>query len=664
MKHLQQALSVQPDKTPTIILVGNPNVGKSVIFGLLTGKYVTVSNYPGTTVEVTEGLLQASLPKLGKNPIQIRLIDSPGVNSLMPHSEDERVTRDLLLTQNPVGVIQVADAKNLKRSLLVTSQLAEMGFPLILVLNIYDEATERGIEIDIKILSDLLGIRIIPTVATERRGIMELRAGLGDFRKAKVNFNYGDHIENAVKQMSQFLPELPISKRSLSLMLLAEDENLIEYLKKIKPNLALDIFKGIINETKSYFREPLNFIIFKKKQEKINEIFERCVKIEYKKPETWKEKAGNLCMHPVYGIPILLIILLIMYELVGRIGAGIVVNFFESIIFGNYINPAAIKILEAIIPVKIINELLVGEYGLITVGLKYSVAIVFPIVGFFFIFFGILEDSGYLPRLTVMSNKVFKKIGLHGRAVLPMVLGLGCDTMATLTTRILDTRKERIIATLLLALGIPCSAQLGVILGMLGSMSPTSLVIVIITVMLQLLIVGYLAAKVLPGKSSDFLSEIPPLRVPKLYNIMVKTFYRVKWFMKEAVPLFLLGTFILFSFSKLGLLEIIEQGIRPVVHGILGLPDKTAEAFLVGFLRRDYGAAGLFKLAKEGFLNLHQITVAIAVMILFVPCLANFFVIIKEHGFKRAMLMTLFIFTYAILIGGLLNLFLKYVPLV
>ena len=263
-----------------------------------------------------------------------------------------------------------------------------------------------------------------------------------------------------------------------------------------------------------------------------------------------------------------------------------------------------------------------------------------------------------------MSNKIFKKIGLHGRAVLPMVLGLGCDTMATLTTRILDTRRERIIATLLLALGIPCSAQLGVILGMLGSMSPKALIIVIVTVVLQLLIVGYLAAKVLPGKSSDFLSEIPPLRIPKLYNIIVKTYYRVKWFMKEAVPLFMLGTFILFLFSKLGLLEIIEQGIKPVVSGILGLPDKTAEAFLVGFLRRDYGAAGLFKLAGEGYLNLHQITVAISVMILFVPCLANFFVIIKEQGIKRATLMTVFIFAYAILIGGLLNLFLQYVPLV
>lgn len=660
----KKAVSINSEKMPTIILVGNPNVGKSVIFGLLTGKYVTVSNYPGTTVEVTEGVLEIFISKSGKNPSKIKLIDSPGVNSLMPRSEDERVTRDLLLAENPLGVIQVADSKNLKRSLLITFQLVEMGFPLTLVLNIYDEATERGIEIDTKILSEILGIKVIPAVATERRGIPELKAGLNDFRKSTFNFTYNERIEETVKQIGKFIPDISVSKRSLSLMLLAEDENLFEYLEKIKPNLGTDLIRGIVNNTKLHFREPLNFIIFKEKQQKINEIFEKCVKVESKKPKAWKEKAGNLCMHPFWGFPILLIVLVLMYELVGVVGAGIVVDFFEKVIFGKYINPAVIKVLNKIMPFELINELLVGEYGLITVGIKYSVAIVFPIVGLFFIFFGILEDSGYLPRLTVMSNKVFKKIGLQGRAVLPMVLGLGCDTMATLTTRILDTRRERIIATLLLALGIPCSAQLGVVLGMLGSLSTRALLIVIVTVLLQLLIVGYLAAKVLPGKSSDFFSEIPPLRVPKIYNILVKTYYRVKWFMKEAVPLFMLGTFVLFSFSKLGILKIVERGVRPVVHGILGLPDKSAEAFIVGFLRRDYGAAGLFKLAKDGYLNLHQITVAIAVMILFVPCIANFFVIIKEQGMKRAMLMTLFIFAYAILIGWILNLFLQYIPLV
>jgi ferrous iron transport protein B len=240
---------------------------------------------------------------------------------------------------------------------------------------------------------------------------------------------------------------------------------------------------------------------------------------------------------------------------------------------------------------------------------------------------------------------------------------LGCDTMATLTTRILNTKKERVIATLLLALGVPCSAQLGVIMGLIGGISIKALVIVGITVLMQLLVVGYLAAKVLPGKSSDFLIEIPPLRIPQLSNILIKTYYRVKWFLKEAVPLFMLGTFILFVLSRLHLLTWIQRGIEPVLQGVLGLPATTAEAFLLGFLRRDYGAAGLFRLAQGGGLDLIQLTVSTTVMVLFVPCLANYFVMIKEHGKKTSLYMVTFILVYAVLVGGVLNVFLHAVPI-
>ena len=257
-----------------------------------------------------------------------------------------------------------------------------------------------------------------------------------------------------------------------------------------------------------------------------------------------------------------------------------------------------------------------------------------------------------------MSNKIFKKMGLSGKAVLPMVLGLGCDTMATLTVRILETRKERIIATLLLALGIPCSAQLGVVLGMMGGISERALMVVIITVLIQLIIVGYLASKVIPGKSSDFLMELPPIRIPKLSNIFIKTYYRVKWFLIEAVPLFIIGTFSLFILDRIGALKIIEKAANPVVTGLLGLPDKATWAFIVGFLRRDYGAAGLFYLQKNNQLDMIQLTVGVAVMILFIPCLANFLVIVKEQGLKRAIMIASFIFFYAVLIGWILNLFL------
>jgi ferrous iron transport protein B len=266
-----------------------------------------------------------------------------------------------------------------------------------------------------------------------------------------------------------------------------------------------------------------------------------------------------------------------------------------------------------------------------------------------------MEDSGYLPRLSAMLNKLFRIMGLNGKAVLPMVLGLGCDTMATLTTRILDTPKERLMVTLLLALGIPCSAQLGVILGMLGRQPVSAAIVWALTLIMVMIIVGYLSSKILPGQSADFILELPPLRMPQFSNVMVKTLWRIEWYLKEAVPLFILGTFILFIAHKTGLLPTIQKIASPVIVHILGLPAVTAESFIMGFLRRDYGAAGLFALQQRGMLNTEQVVISLVTITLFVPCIANFFMIIKERGFKTAICISLFIFPFAILVGGLLH---------
>jgi ferrous iron transport protein B len=636
----------------TIVLLGNPNVGKSVIFGLLTGKYVDVSNYPGTTVEVSKGVMP--FHKNGK----LVLIDSPGVNTLIPRSEDERITRDILLDKRHEGIIQVVDTKNLKRGLLITLQLSDAGIPIVLVLNIYDEATERGIEVNRGRLAGILGTRVIPMVATERMGLSDLKRDIGSLRKSSITTSFNEHIENVIKELSVILPETYISKRGLSLMLLSGDDTIITKLKEISPDLDIDKIKNIINEAQNHFKDPLSYVIQRERQAVIEDIYNQCVKSEGGAAAVIRTKLGNYSMHPVWGIPILLFVLYFMYKLVGEFGAGTAVDFMEETIFGQYINPWFTTLIDTLIPIQVVHDAVVGEYGIITMGLTYSISIVLPIVSFFFIFFGILEDSGYLPRLTVMSNKAFKKMGLSGKAILPMVLGLGCDTMATLTVRILETRKERIIATLLLALGVPCSAQLGVVMGMLGGISEKALIFIIITVLLQLLIVGYLASKVVPGKSSDYFMELPPIRIPKFSNILRKTYYRVKWFLKEAVPLFIIGTFSLFILDRLGALKIIEKIANPVVTGILGLPDKATWAFIVGFLRRDYGAAGLFYLQKNNQLDLIQTTVGVAVMILFVPCIANFLVIIKEQGLKRATMIVSFIFFYAVFVGWVLNLLL------
>lgn len=632
-----------------VLLIGNPNVGKSALFGLLTGKYVTVSNYPGTTVEVTYG--NAML-----NKTRSLVIDTPGVNSLVPMSEDEKVTRDMLLTDRAGVVVQVADTKNLRRGLLITIQLAEMDVPFILDLNMDDEAKSRGILIDQEKLSQILGVEVVKTVAIRRSGIDKLLKGIQHPRQSEVGVRYEDAIEGGVRDITALLPEAYISRRALALMILAGDESLKGWLHVNLQDHVIAKIEKIRQEVQSKFNNSLGYLINQRRMKKADEILAQVMsRHEAGKRSTIAHRLGHWSMHPIYGLPVLLVVLYLVYQFVGVLGAGTAVNFLEKTVFGEYLNPWSAKLVDFIFPIPFMHDLLVGDYGLITMALTYSIAIVLPIVGFFFIAFGILEDSGYLPRLAVMVNKIFKIMGLNGKAVLPMILGLGCDTMATLTTRILETKKERMLVTLLLALGVPCSAQLGVVLGMVSGISGFATAIWIGTVVLVMLLVGYLAAKIIPGEPSDFVLELPPIRVPQLTNILVKTLARVEWYLKEAVPLFILGTFILFVGHKVGALEYVQKLTDPLVVGVLGLPSKAAEAFVIGFLRRDYGAAGLFVMAKQGMLDPIQVVVSLVVITLFVPCIANFFMMVKEQGMKVALYMVAFIFPFAFGVGGVLN---------
>jgi len=639
-----------------IVLLGNPNVGKSVIFSLLTGKYVTVSNYPGTTVEVSHGT--ATLE--GKKYL---LIDTPGINSLTPMSEDERVTRDILLEEELEGIVQVVDTKNLNRGLFITLQLAEMGIPSYLNLNMEDEARSRGISIDSKRLKEILGINVVTTIATQRKGIGELIKGISTLNVSKYLPKYSADIESGIAKVEKFLPEVRISKRSLAIMLLTGDETLEPWLhRNLKPQEIEEVEK-IRQEIQLKYLDPLGYIINQQRLRQVDGIIEEVMDTVRVKRTTFSESLGNASMHPLWGLPILAIILYVMYKFVGYFGAQVVVGYFEETLFGVYLNPLAIEAFS-VIPYEIIRDLFVGEYGLITMALTYAIALILPIVGTFFIAFGILEDSGYLPRLAIMLNKAFNKMGLNGKAVLPMILGLGCDTMATLTTRILETKKERIIVTLLLALGVPCSAQLGVILGILASVSVKATAIWAGVILFVIFLIGYLSSKLIPGKGSEFILEVPPIRVPQAKNIIVKTLARVEWYLREAVPLFLLGTLILFILDKVGALVVIEQFASPVVVGLLGLPIKATEAFLIGFFRRDYGAAGLFALAEAGQLDSTQIIVSLVTITLFVPCIANFFIMIKERGIKIAAAMAAFIFPFAFLVGGVLNFILRNLELI
>src|SRR5437764_3508064 len=368
-----------------------------------------------------------------------------------------------------------------------------------------------------------------------------------------------------------------------------------------------------------------------------------------------QEALSRATRRPLTGLPILAVVLYALYLFVGVFGAQTLVKLLEDGLFGRGINPASIWLADRAIPFAWARDFLVGQYGLITMGVTYSIAIVLPVVATFFLMFGFLEDSGYIPRLAIFSDRLFRTMGLNGKAVLPMVLGLGCDTMATMTTRILSTSKERLIAILLLALGIPCSAQLATIMGILGGISFAALLSLFGVVLGQMMLVGWLAARALKGERSEFILELPPIRWPRIGNLLTKTRLRIWWYLGEAVPLFLVGTVLLFVLDRAGALGWIAAAGRPVVTGLLGLPPATAQILVMGFLRRDYGAAGLFQLAHTGQLTGVQAVVALTVMTLFVPCVANFVMMVRERGLKTGLAILAVITPVAILTGAGLN---------
>jgi ferrous iron transport protein B len=634
-----------------IALIGTPNVGKSVLFGLMTGKYATVSNYPGTTVEVTYGNLN-----IGDR--RYLLVDTPGANSLIPQSEDEQVTRDILLNERPSSVVQVGDSKNLKRTLAITVQLSEMGLPVTLCLNMEDEASDRGISIDTKELGNLLGVDVVSTVAPERRGLRELRAAIasGQARVPAIKAAYPHEAEEFIREMSDLLPEHPpVSRRSLAIMLLSGDMTLRGWLTGTLEADVVEEIEDLRARCRRRMARPFSAVAQEAWMSVADDMVGRVMTRQRETKGSLMYRLGQATMHPLWGVPILLGVLWGLYQFVGVLGADILVGFVEETIFGEYLNPMFTYLVENFVPTAFLRSMLVGEYGIITMAITYAVGIILPITATFFIAFSVLEDSGYLPRLAIMSNRLFNIMGLSGKAVLPMVLGLGCGTMAVMTTRVLETKRDRIIATFLLALAVPCAAQLGVIMGIIGGLSGKALAIWVGVIIGLLLFTGWLAARIVRGDRSDFLLEIPPLRVPKPGNIIVKTLNRVVWYLKEAVPLFIYGTLALFLLDQINMLVVIERAMSPVIVGILDLPVEATEAFLIGFFRRDYGAAGLYALSEGGLLTPIQTMVSLVTLTLFVPCLAHFFMMIKERGMRASLIMLAIIVPTAVAVGGALN---------
>jgi len=636
--------AAEPGMPETVLLIGNPNVGKSLLFKNLTHRYVNVSNFPGTTVEIT----RARATLAGRTA---EVIDSPGVNDLSPRSDDARVTRQLLDSHPHAAVVQVADAKNLRRALLLTLQLAELGRPMILVLNMLDELAARGGRIDARRLSEILGVPVVGTIAARNQGTDDLARAVTAAR--------APHLETP--------PETPSA-----------------------------------GESSAYERNRARLA-------RVHAILAETYSISQPDRASFGVRLGFWAMHPVKGLGVLLAVLAFVFWFVGLFGAGTLVGLLENGLFHQRLTPLAIRAADALFPfphthaqeaitlklsvpvtpvhnlqlgtsvrtvitpaytlargvrlgfwaevLRFLHDFLVGQYGVITMALSYALAIVLPIVTTFFLLFSLLEDSGYLPRMSILVNRVFRLMGLNGKAVLPMILGLGCDTMATMTTRILETRKERVVTTMLLALAVPCSAQLGVLLAMMASLSPAAAVAWAGMMIGITLLVGWLTARSFPGEAGDFILEIPPMRRPQLANVWRKTLGRLSWYLREVIPLFAIGTAALFLLDRLRVLGAIARLGEPLVTGWLGLPKETSSAFLIGFLRRDFGAVYLLDAATgpHPLMTPHQIFVAMITITLFMPCVANFLMIAKEHGFKVAWGMAGFIFPFAFLMGGIVH---------
>lgn len=470
----------------------------------------------------------------------------------------------------------------------------------------------------------------------------------------QLNLTYDEVIEISISEIVKYLKaEYVLSKKSIALLLLQGDNDMTESVKANEGSNFIEI-SSIVSEAKKKYDKPLNYIVSLNRQKKVKEITDKYVTKEEKSENTVAEFLSRITMNPITGIPILLLVLYFgLYKFVGEFGAGTIVDFLEENIFGEYINPWVNNLVTAYIPWNWLQELIARDYGIVTLGIRYAVAIILPIVGTFFIAFSIIEDTGYLPRLALLVDRVFKKIGLNGRAVIPMTLGFGCDTMATMVSRTLETKRERVIATFLLSLAIPCSAQLGVILALLSGNS-TALLIWAGFMVTIFLLIGFLTSKIMPGEKPSFYMEVPPLRLPKVSNVLVKTYTRIQWYFVEILPLFILASILIWVGNMTGLFTWIINLLKPVVN-FIGLPDESAKAFLFGFFRRDYGAAGLYDLQKAGGLSPRQLVVSAATLTLFLPCIAQFSMNIKERGLKTAIGMATFIFPFAFAGGFVLN---------
>ena len=683
-----RALKETKEKTDfTIALAGNPNVGKSCVFNQLTGLSVVTANYPGKTVELNVGVTV-------HNGLKIGIIDLPGTYALSAVSDDQWVARRGVLEGRPDVVVVVVDASNLQRNLYLVLQFLELGFPVVVDLNLVDYAAKVGLKINCEKLSELLGAPVVPTVAVRGEGIDELVHAVtslaqGKLKTARPKITYGRDVETAVQVLEEAvrktLQETPynLPARALALQLLEGDEEFIDLIKMGRrrkgrgwrweegrgrrrrqrrghPNEEeiLRLSNALALQMKEKHGEPASIRIARERHGLAGTIAD-AVQTRVEQPVLLSEKLKHFTVAPYTGIPLMASVLLGVFAFIFYVG-----GFLSSLIgnlWGSFVTPSVGGAIHFLVGNKTLSNVILwgvdkGVLAWLSVGVPYILT--------FYVVLSLLEDSGYLNSMAFLMDNVMHKFGLHGRAIIPIITGAGCNVPAIMGTRVLTTKRERILATTLITL-VPCSARTAVILGAVANFLGWHYAALIFIFEAGLIcLVGLGLHKLLPGESSGLVMEMFPFRVPSVSSTIKKTWYRFKDFAFVALPIIILGSITLGALFETGYLLKIADSLSPLVFGVLGLPAVAGICLILGVLRKELTLELLVALAiaqhpelgaTASLLNVMtplQIFVFALVVTIYIPCVATIAVLGKELGWKNALLVMVFTIILALVIGG------------
>ena len=655
---------VRKDTKFTIALAGNPNVGKSTIFNEMTGLGAVTANYPGKTVTLNIGSAVYQGVPFG-------IIDLPGTYSLGSISEDQFVARREIIEKHAEVVVAIVDATNLERNLYMVLQLIDLGYPLVVACNLMDLAAQQNICVDTKKLGELLGVPVIPVTATKGEGIDDLIKACMDLVDGKVKItpippSYGkdisDHIDELSAEIKKNIKDIPygLSPRAFSILLLEEDGEFVDYLKQNKDGEAvLAKTQAIYATIERTHGEKAGIRMARERHgyegvlvDKVQQIGE--CKISF------STRLWRLSLEPVTGLPLLLAGLILTFMIMFYVGSFLSANFdyFWAGLVSPYIKAAVFYLLGH---GAFARTLLWG----LDAGIQASLSVGIPYILTFYIILAFFEDTGYLNSIAFLSDSLMHKLGLHGRSIIPIIAGAGCNVPAIIGTRVLTTRREKIIACTLITL-VPCSARTAVIMGAVAFFLGWQWAVLIYLINFIIgIVVGRSMAVLLPGQSSGLIMEMFPFRMPKLSTIAKKTWYRFKEFIIIAIPIIAIGSFVLGGLYETKYMWVITKPMSLVIENWLGLPAVAGICLLFGILRKELALQLLLALAIVqygpsvhnllSFMTKQQIFIFALVTTLYIPCVAAISALTNELGWKIAAAITIFTITLAVVVGGVTN---------